>query len=37
LPGQSSGLWGQAIHVAACGSHSAGMRRVGGVDMVLPE
>ena len=25
-PGQSSGLCGQAIQVAACGAHSAGMR-----------
>ena len=26
LPGQSSGLCGQAIQVAACGAHSAGIR-----------
>src|SRR5438874_8788279 len=26
-PGQSVGLCGHAIHVAACGSHSAGMRK----------
>src|SRR4051794_3913057 len=26
LPGQSSRLWGQAIQVASCGSHSAGIR-----------
>ncbi len=26
LPGQSSGLCGQASQVASCGSHSAGMR-----------
>jgi len=26
FPGQSSFSWGHASHVAACGSHSAGMR-----------
>lgn len=33
FPGQSLLLWGQPIQVAACGSHSAGMRKpkMGGV------
>src|SRR6185312_12937558 len=27
LPGQLASLWGQASQVAACGAHSAGMRK----------
>src|SRR5438105_1551918 len=29
LPGQSGSWWGQAIQVALCGSHSAGIRNLG--------